>query len=162
MVRTSGLSHPNGSLTMLTSYSTCRILLEDMRHPNSSEHQNSSSSSALLKYSVSVYLKPCRGSMSIQILIGNIITEFEYPGCTMSVITGLAIFKKRYLTYRTKRSMLSQRRPSNTYTTRSTPMVAGSDRGVFASPMRPCSHWRDILYQPCCEVGVRIPSEQAA
>jgi len=28
------------------------------------------------------------------------MTEFEYPECTTSVITGLAIFKKRYPTYR--------------------------------------------------------------
>ena len=85
---------------MLTFYSTCRTLLEDMRHTNSSGHQNSSSSSTLLKCSVGAYLKPCFGSMSIQILIGNIMTEFEYPECTTSVITGLAIFKKRYPTYR--------------------------------------------------------------
>jgi lanosterol synthase len=49
---------------------------------------------------VGVYLNPHLGSMSIQILIGNIMTEFEYPECTTSVITGLAIFKKRYPTYR--------------------------------------------------------------
>jgi len=38
--------------------------------------------------------------MSIQVPTGNIMTEFEYPECTTSVVTALAIFKERYPTYR--------------------------------------------------------------
>lgn len=42
------------------------------------------------------------GRMPIQTPTGNIMTEYEYPECTTSVVTALAIFKKRYSTYRSK------------------------------------------------------------
>jgi lanosterol synthase len=67
---------------------------------NSSGHRNYSSRLTLLRCSVSVHLKFCLSSMPIQALTGNIMTEFEYPECTTSVVTALAIFKKRYPTYR--------------------------------------------------------------
>ena len=102
LVRRSGLSHPDGSLTLSTFCSRCRILLEDMLHTNSSEHQNYSSWSTLLRCSVRAYLKTELGIMLIQIPSGNIMTEFEYPECTTSVVTALAIFKKRYPTYRSQ------------------------------------------------------------
>lgn len=51
---------------------------------------------------MSVQLKPRFGRTPNQNHTGNIMTEYEYPECTTSVVTALAIFKKRYSTYRSK------------------------------------------------------------
>ncbi len=48
------------------------------------------------------FISAHRYTAPLLIRVGRIMIEYEYPECTTSVITSLAIFRKHYPNYRVK------------------------------------------------------------
>jgi hypothetical protein len=100
-------THRSRSLTHeylipLTCYCRCNALTEGSRPTKRSEGPRCLSSSTPPRYSVSVLpspkFRPTHRSLSLR--TGNIMTEYTYPECTTSVITGLSVFREYYPEYR--------------------------------------------------------------